>query len=294
MSQKRFNFRSFTTLILAWTFLALIGSGVVLYISPPGRIANWSDWRIVALTKQQWQAIHTLSAIVFLTGGLFHLLKFNWKVFVAYLKRRTHTRLQFKWELGGSLLLFAVVTAGTIAGVQPFQQVMVTGERLKESWGNPDTAPPVPHLELQRFEDVAASLELPTEKAVQVLKSKGMEPPAPDTPLRDVARVGNRSPREVFETLREASGKAPEAVAAAAQSHAPGSGSGLGGQRLADVAAGLGLSRDDAVAVLAGGGVAAGADEDLRTIAFRQGKRPFEIVELLRKGAADRTTEPSN
>jgi hypothetical protein len=86
MNKATFSFRTFTTFILAWTFLALVVSGTVLYVSPPARIANWTRWSVVAWTKQQWQAVRTLSAIVFLTGGLFHLLKFNWKAFVAYLR----------------------------------------------------------------------------------------------------------------------------------------------------------------------------------------------------------------
>jgi len=77
MARRGFNFRSFTAFILTWTFLTLVVSGAVLYIAPPGRIANWTRWQLIILTKEQWQAVHTLTAVAFLVGGLFHLLKFK-------------------------------------------------------------------------------------------------------------------------------------------------------------------------------------------------------------------------
>ena len=79
MASKNFSFKTFTSFILAWSFLALIISGAVLYVAPAGRIANWTRWQLIILTKEQWQAVHTLAAIVFLIGGLFHLLKFKLK-----------------------------------------------------------------------------------------------------------------------------------------------------------------------------------------------------------------------
>ena len=58
MARKGFNFRSFTSFILVWTFLTLLVSGAVLYIAPPGRIANWTRWQLMILTKEKWQAVH--------------------------------------------------------------------------------------------------------------------------------------------------------------------------------------------------------------------------------------------
>ena len=52
MALKKFNFRALTSLTLLWMFLALLVSGVVLYIAPPGRIAHWTDWALLGLTKE--------------------------------------------------------------------------------------------------------------------------------------------------------------------------------------------------------------------------------------------------
>ena len=56
-------------------FLMLILSGTMLYVSPPGRVAHWTGWTLLGGSKEQWGAVHSLMALVFLIGGLFHLLK---------------------------------------------------------------------------------------------------------------------------------------------------------------------------------------------------------------------------
>jgi Domain of unknown function (DUF4405) len=289
MSDTRFNYRSFTTLILAWTFLALTVSGTILYVSPPGRIANWTRWGMLALTKQQWQAVHTLSAIVCLAGGLFHLLKFNWKVFVNYLRKRSETRRRFRWEIVGSLGLFLLVMAGTITSLPPFSTVMVTGEKIKESWGVPGDEPPVPHLELQSLGDVASKLDIKPETAVRVLQEKGITAPGANAPLRDVASQNRRTPREVYDALQQASGKKPEPGAHGA----PGSGSGMGARTVSQVAKELRMTDAAAVAALADKGFEARPEEDLRTVSFRRGRRPFEVFEIL-KAAAAAVVAPAN
>lgn len=289
MNDTRFNYRTFTTLILAWTFVALIVSGTILYVSPPGRIANWTRWSIFSLTKQQWQAVHTLSAIVFLAGGLFHLLKFNWKAFVNYLRKRSETRLRFRWEIVGSLGLFLLVMAGTIASLPPFGTVMVAGEKIKESWGVPSDEPPVPHLELQSLGDVAAKLDIKPDTAVRVLQEKGISTSGTNVPLKDVASQNRRTPREVYDALQQVSGKKTEPAAHSA----PGSGSGMGTRTIGQVAQELGLSDAAAVAALAGQGIEAQPGEDLRTVSFRKGRRPFEVYEMLKAAAAGtRSTDP--
>ncbi len=126
MSSK-FSFKSFTTFILAWTFVVLILSGVMLFVSPPGRVAHWSNWTLGALTKEGWQEVHVLMAIVFLVGGLFHLLKFNWKVFTHYLKLACHRHAPSK----GSLLSLGLLLLSSAGPCTDFRRShgSQTGER---------------------------------------------------------------------------------------------------------------------------------------------------------------------
>jgi len=44
----------FTSFLLTWTFLAVSISGLALYLSPKGRIANWIQWHLWGYTKEEW------------------------------------------------------------------------------------------------------------------------------------------------------------------------------------------------------------------------------------------------
>ena len=81
------NIRRIVSLLLIFSFILLLITGIVLYIVPAGRIAFWADWRFIGLTKEQWGDIHIISGILGLLVGFIHII-FNWKSIVLYLKNR--------------------------------------------------------------------------------------------------------------------------------------------------------------------------------------------------------------
>ena len=97
MSKNPFNFRSFTAFIVTWAFLVATVTGVVLYIVPQGRIANWVDWQLLGLLKEDWGNIHLVFGAIFIAGGALHLY-FNWKPFTNYLAERISGHLHPKKE----------------------------------------------------------------------------------------------------------------------------------------------------------------------------------------------------
>jgi hypothetical protein len=62
-TEKKFKWRGMMTLLLVLAVLLDIISGVILYITPPGRFANWTDWTLWGLNKHEWGAIHTIFSI---------------------------------------------------------------------------------------------------------------------------------------------------------------------------------------------------------------------------------------
>ena len=98
---RKFHWKVFVSFYVVFSFLALAVSGIVLYVAPPGRIANWSIWTLGALSKAQWQAVHTIVALLFIVAAGFHLY-FNWKVLMAYLRSKLAEGLRMKWELAGA------------------------------------------------------------------------------------------------------------------------------------------------------------------------------------------------
>ena len=51
--ERRFNWRGFASLATGFAFLIMIVSGVVLYVAPRGRVANWTDWTVMGLGKEE-------------------------------------------------------------------------------------------------------------------------------------------------------------------------------------------------------------------------------------------------
>jgi hypothetical protein len=69
----KFQTRKFTSLTLALGSLVLGASGVVLFSAPKGRVAHWTNWTLLGVTKDDWQAIHINIALLFLVVSGFHL-----------------------------------------------------------------------------------------------------------------------------------------------------------------------------------------------------------------------------
>ena len=89
--------RAMTSVFIASSFLLLLVSGAVLFISPPGRVANWSNWRMIGLTKHDWIGVHTWFAAVFVLTAVFHLI-FNFRPLVNYFRDRLTRRIGWRWE----------------------------------------------------------------------------------------------------------------------------------------------------------------------------------------------------
>ncbi len=53
VKRPSFAWRAMTSVLIAASFLLVVVSGVVLFVSPPGRVANWGNWRMVGLTKHE-------------------------------------------------------------------------------------------------------------------------------------------------------------------------------------------------------------------------------------------------
>jgi hypothetical protein len=53
-----FQWRALTSVLMTLGFVLLAASGIVLFLSPPGRVANWTNWTILGLRKSDWGGVH--------------------------------------------------------------------------------------------------------------------------------------------------------------------------------------------------------------------------------------------
>ena len=174
--KRTFYWRAFVTFYVVFSFLVIATSGIVLFISPPGRIANWSQWTIGGLQKSGWQAVHSIFAFLFVVAAGFHIY-FNWRVILNYIRRKIGEGLNRGKELAAASAVGVVILVLTIAGLPPFSTVMTLGETAKNAWSDPSTEPPVPHAEEWTVAKFAETNKMPADQAMENLRQAGLAAP---------------------------------------------------------------------------------------------------------------------
>ena len=205
--RRRFALRAMTSVLLTCSFVMLLVSGYVLFIAPPGRIANWNGWN------------------------------------VAGFKHRHTRRIAFRLEWAVALLICFGVFAGTRAGVVPFSSLLglsgcggdkeeaggrgggrgqaagnATGEvdrcasPATASTNGTATAASGFHggggggMGRRTLADVCATEKIELKVAIARLEAKGLKA-APEQTLRDIAASGQLGrPGELVSIIR---GEAP-------------------------------------------------------------------------------------
>ena len=274
--KKKFNWRSFISFGLFYYFLFLLFSGVILYISPPGRIANWTNWQLIGLTKSQWQTMHTNFAYLFAILSILHLFTINWKTFWSYIKSKMKSGLNRKMEFILASLLTVFIFLGVVYGLPPFSSVMDIGEHLKEGWEKTNEAPPVPHAEeftiAQLSEEI---LKISETTIISKLTKLGIEVENSEQNLKELALQVALSPQELYNTLTGKSHNAGEKILP---------GGGLGRKSLQQIADENNLLLDDLLIRLENEGIKASGEDLIRDLADRYNLIPSEILTVLNGG----------
>lgn len=268
--KKKLNWRAFTSMLILFSFLIIAVSGIILYIAPPGRIAHWSDWTLFALTKEGWQAVHTIFSFTFVIAAVFHL-NFNWKPLMAYLKRKIEAGTRVRKELTYAGLVTAGVLSLTIAGFPPFSNVMNIGESLTNSWASENNTPPVPHAELKTLPEFCDLLNVGLKESLNKLKAASIAVNDSAATVSEIAERNGTTPSAIYELLK------PQQHSEVALS-----GSGYGMKNVTQLSAELGQPLTDVLSKLAANGIEATAESTLKELAAQYQVKPFDLVEMVR------------
>lgn len=271
MPRQPFIWKTFVSFLVLLSFAALALTGLVLYIAPAGRIANWSEWTFGALQKAQWQAIHTMLAAVFLAAGVFHLI-LNWPVLRAYLRMRLSSGARRQREWVAATVVAAGLVGISVAGLPPAAQVMEFGETVKTSWGTNGNEPPVPHAELLSVAKLAEVRRIPIDRLLENLGNAGFTA-TKETTLAQIAASRNIAPSVVYKAMiaeTDPTAHAPTAT-----------GGGYGRKTVEELSAQLQVPPEAALARLREAGIAATPQSNVREIAISHGKLPTDLVAII-------------
>jgi hypothetical protein len=265
--KKRFKWRGVATFMLVMALLVEIVSGVVLYITPPGRYAHWTNWTLWGLSKEGWGAMHTIFGYLLLIIIAGHLY-YNWKVIVAFLWSKVRHTFNLKRELAVATVITLAVLLGTIWNVAPFSTVMNFGAKAKHSWEQKD-----PTYARGRGRGITSSrFALAKEDGRHYTSNSGNGYAQKSVPLM----TDNKGNRE-----RGKGRNAFSPAVAHAETMPSVQRGGLGRKTLDMVFSEYGIPMDEGLLRLKSKGIEAKPNDTVRNLADRSGKRPSEIIQMV-------------
>ena len=279
---RRFNWRAFVSVTTALSFVAMSVSGVVLFVTPPGRVAHWTGWTMLALTKDQWAGLHIWFSLIFMIAAAVHLY-LNWRSFLRYFRHKVRKAFALRSEWMLALLLCGIVGWATLAEVKPFSSLLTWNEAIKRGWETPAEQAPIPHAELMTLSELARQMDgLDIESTVQNLQAAGIDVQSPDVVLGDLAKQAGMTPMQVY-------------TVATGQSSAPGAAGGRGASRQGQQQGGYGIGRmtlhqyceqqnidlETTIQKLRQRGFKAEADMTIRDVAATGGVHPSAMRDIL-------------
>jgi hypothetical protein len=250
-------------------------SGFILYVAPPGRIANWGDWKLMLFTKAEWQALHTIFSYMFFILVIIHLFFVNWKTFLTYFKSKVRAGLNKKWELAAAIIFSALFFLGTLKSWTPFGPVMTFGEKVKGSWENKYESPSIAHMEEYTLIKLASEFQgITPEEILKTLNDSSLKVSGTDATLKIIATENKITPARVYEiiTLKYKN------IQVVNKSEVP---SGIGKITLREIATRLEKDPAELIKIIKENGVESNGETTIRTIADQLGMSPYDLYSLL-------------
>jgi hypothetical protein len=275
---SKFNWRSFASLMLFLGFLVMLVSGVILYISPRGRTANWSGWEMIGLGKDDWASVHITAALVLIAVAGLHLF-FNWSIFLHYLKSRRSNGFRIRRELAASIIATGLCFFGTLWELPPFSNVLAFNSAMKDYWDQNSPAAPVAHAEELTLAEVAEQAMLAPEELVIRLQTAGFSLPDQAVPFKEIAKQNNVTPNKLYEA---ASIPVPRGQGNRERHAGSGGGGGFGRMTLGQLCTQENIALDQALQRLEKLGVNASETQPLRDLAGKLGMSPFDVLSVLK------------
>ena len=278
LEEVTMNLRRAVSLTLLISLVPLLITSVVLYIVPEGRVAFWSDWKMLGLTKSQWGDIHINLGWLFLLAGLFHLY-LNWKPILLYMKNKAKELKVFTVEFTISLVLTLVCTVGTLMGVPPFSTIIDFGTSFKEAASQRYGEPPYGHAELSSLATLARRTGLDPEKAMVELSAAGLRYETEQQTVLELAQLNDMTPKEVWSIMQKAK---PEEVSGEKSVFPDEPIPGFGRQTLEEICNTYQLDSKELVLALEKTGLVVDRTKSFKDIAENNNTDPLSLFELIR------------
>ncbi len=275
-----FQWRALISVMLTLSFLLLVVSGVGLWVAPPGRIANWTDWTIFGLRKSEWADLHMWFGFAFVVASVFHLV-LNWRPLLSYFKGKLNRQFTLRREWLAAGILCTAIFAGTRLAIPPFSTLLAFTEGIRQSWEKKSERPPIPHAELLTLSELAKQADINLTNALARLAEHGIKDASPEIRMAELAKRNQMPAQRLYEIITAAqNGQGPSGSGGGSGG---GAGGGFGRLTLMAFCEQEGIELQAAQARLEAKGIKVSAGQTLREIAAGSGyQSPQEILKVIR------------
>jgi hypothetical protein len=259
--------KKITSLIMLWSMIMMIYTGIVLYIAPHGRVAYWTNWELFGWSKDQFADIHTTFMVLFIAATLLHIY-YNWKSLTSYMKNQAKSFVFFTKEMLAALSIVLLFFFGTLYTVVPFSTFLEFGEGMKESWVEKSEEPPYGHAEESTLKDFSQKTGYDLDQVLKVLGEHKITASKSQT-LEDIALKEGKTPGYIFGLIRSSLGKTPKNQV-----------TGLGRKSFEQVAQALNIQSEVFLKELEQIGIKAEKEDKFRATLEKQGFNVKEVVDI--------------
>jgi len=195
--------RVMISLVTALSFVAMSLSGIAAFIVPQGRIAYWTNWTFLNLSKTQWGDIHITTSVLFLIAGIWHTW-YNWTPLMQYLRGvpgRTSASLR---DLAISVLVTLFFTVGAVTKTPPLNYILSFNSWIKDSWvKTPADEPPFGHAELLSLKGFCKKMYIDTAEALLELRHAGIIVADENVTIEQIARNNGVTPARLYQFIKK-------------------------------------------------------------------------------------------
>ena len=264
--------RKITSLSLGFSFLIMSYTGIILYIVPKGKVAYWSNWHLLGLSKTQYGELHMTSMFTLLFFASIHIY-YNWKPLVGYLrdksKKISFTKKEFLIALG----INAFFVISTLYMIQPVKSILDVESSIKEYWSNEYGEPPYGHAEESKLSVITRKQGIDLAQAKENLEKSGIKFDG-DERILDIAKKNNTTPSAIYKIMH------PESTKMKKSKDVPSS---LGRRTLKELSDMDLIDLEKSIKKLQEQDIDASSDTRVKQIAEEMDTRPLKVYNFLSK-----------
>lgn len=270
------SLKKITSLVMLLTMFSMTFTGIILFITPPGRVANWANWQLFGISKELYANLHSTFMVLFIFATILHIF-YNWRPLISYMKNTTREFILFTKEMIISTVLLILFIFGTVYEVSPFSNFLDFGNDIKGSWEKEYGTAPYSHAELSSMVSFSKKMGYDLEASKKVLNSNNITFQEEQS-LSQIAKLNGVSPKFVYDILRKNLEKDGQKSIPL---------TGLGKKSVKDVAQTLGISTQEFILKLKSLDLDAKEDDKFKSVAESKDLSPSDILEKLGYKKAD-------